>query len=118
MSVTTAAGVFGRPSRQRLLELQKLSCEIFQTTFNPTNQRTGSKILSKRLIGPTVANYYGNPDFLKFKDVAKLYKNEDFKLVDPREEYRLNLAASRKRRGKGAPTKKKEASSKDGKKKK
>ncbi|ANZ76519.1 BA75_04024T0 [Komagataella pastoris] len=109
---------FPKPSRRRLLELQKLSCEIFNTTFNPTNQRTGAKILRQPLKGTTVANYYGDPDFLKFKDVQKIYKFQEFGLINEEEEYRLMVNASRRRRGKGAPPKKKEASSSDGKKKK
>merc|ERR1712000_617893 len=45
-------------SRGRLLELAKLQCSIFSTTFNPNQQRLGNKILRARLRGPALAAYY------------------------------------------------------------
>lgn len=96
-------------SKARLLKVAEISAKIFDQNFNPTNARTGSKILSQRLKGPTIAGYYGNPDFLKFRHLKTLYPG--FQFVDLEEEYRLSMVEARKRRGKGAPKKKKEASS-------
>lgn len=95
--------------KSRLLKLAEVSAKIFDQNFNPTNARTGAKILSQRLKGPSIAKYYGNPDFLKFKHLKKLYPGMNF--VDEEEQYRLTMIDLRKRRGKGAPTKKREASS-------
>lgn len=103
-------------SKARLLKVAELSAKIFDQNFNPTNVRTGAKILSKRLKGQTLAGYYGNPDTLKFKNLKTLYPG--IKFVDPEEEYRLSMVEVRKRRGKGAPTKTKESSGDKGKSKK
>lgn len=94
--------------KSRLLKIANLSAKIFDENFNPTATRTGSKILSKRLKGPSIVGYYGNPDFLKFKHLKTLYPG--FSFADQQEEYRLLMNEARKRRGKGAPAKKKEAS--------
>ncbi|EDO17936.1 hypothetical protein Kpol_1010p52 [Vanderwaltozyma polyspora DSM 70294] len=99
-------------SKQRLLKIAELSAKIFDQNFNPSGARTGSKILSTRLKGASIASYYGNPDVLKFKHMKTLYP--DMKFTDAEEEYRLSMVEARKRRGKGTPTKKKSA---DGKKK-
>lgn len=102
--------------KSRLLKLAEVSAKIFDQNFNPTAARTGSKILSKRLKGDSIASYYGNPDFLKFKHLKALYPG--FNFVDQEEEYRITMNEARKRRGKGAPAKKKEASNVKGKNKK
>lgn len=89
--------------KQRLLKLYKLSASIFNQNFNPNNVRDGTKFLTKRLKGPTLASYYGNKDFLTFSNLKTLFPLTNF--VDPDEEYRLNKVESLKRRGKGAPKK-------------
>lgn len=96
-------------SKERFLKVAELSAKIFDQNFNPSGVRTGSQILAKRLKGPTVANYYGDPDLLRFRHLRTLYPG--FKFADLDEEYRLTMLEARKRRGKGAPKKKKEASS-------
>ena len=88
---------------ERLLKLYELSAKIFDQNFNPTGVRTGSHILSKRLKGPSVASYYGNPDWIKFKNLSTLFPDVHF--VDPVEQYRLDKVSDLKRRGKGAPKK-------------
>lgn len=93
--------------KQRLLKLYELSAKIFDQNFNPTSARTGSQILAKRLKGPVVAGYYGNPDWIKFKHLSTLFPDTEF--VDPEEQYRLNKVSGLKRRGKGAPKKMKKA---------
>lgn len=93
----------------RLLKLYEVSAKIFDQNFNPTGIRTGSKILSRRLKGPSVASYYGNPDFIKFKHLKTLFPESDF--FDPEEQYRVVRLESLKRRGKGAPKKTKKGDS-------
>ncbi|ODQ66640.1 hypothetical protein NADFUDRAFT_46050 [Nadsonia fulvescens var. elongata DSM 6958] len=46
------------PTRNKLLELYKLSCNIFSQTFNPNNTRTGASALRGKLKGPALQNYY------------------------------------------------------------
>ncbi|CCE64307.1 hypothetical protein TPHA_0H00990 [Tetrapisispora phaffii CBS 4417] len=97
-------------SRGKLQKVAELSAKIFDQVYNPTNVRTGNKILSKRLKGPSIKQYYGNPDVLKFKHMKTLYP--DMKFTDPDEEYRLSMVELRKRRGKGTPAKAKAPSDK------
>ncbi|QLG73049.1 hypothetical protein HG535_0E01330 [Zygotorulaspora mrakii] len=94
-------------SKTRLLKVAEVSAKIFDQNFNPNGIRTGSKIISQRLKGSTIAGYYGDPDFLKFKHLKALYPG--FQFCDLDEEYRLTMIEARKRRGKGAPKKLKEA---------
>ncbi|SCU99322.1 LADA_0H18998g1_1 [Lachancea dasiensis] len=94
--------------KHRLQEVAALSAKIFKQNFNPTAARNGGKILAQRLRGPSLANYYGNPDFVKFKHLKTLYPG--FTFADQEEDYRLLMNEAKKRRGKGAPAKKKEAS--------
>lgn len=54
--------------------------------------RTGSKILTKRLKGDNIKQYYGNPDMIRFKDLRSLYPTIDW--VDPQEVYRLRINQS------------------------
>lgn len=95
--------------KDRILKVAQISAKIFDQHFNPLAVRTGSKILSSRLKGKSISSYYGNPDFIKFKHLKKIYPG--FNFVDEEEEYRLSMIELRKRRGKGAPPKKKEKSS-------
>ena len=102
--------------KERLAKLAELSAKIFQQNYNPSGVRTGTKILSRRLKGPSVAAYYGNPDLLKFKHLKTLFPDSEF--IDEEEQYRLSKVEGLKRRGKGAPKKtKKNASSGKSKKK-
>lgn len=93
--------------KARLLKLAEISAKIFDQSFNPSGVRTGSKVLSRRLKGPSVAGYYGNPDFLKFKHLKTLFPDTSF--IDEQEEYRLSKIEGLKRRGKGAPKKMKKS---------
>jgi small subunit ribosomal protein S33 len=104
------------PAKARLQEVLKLQSKIFHQTYNPTKIRTGSKYLTQKLKGDTIKDYYGPTEFLKMKDLRRMFPLYDF--VDPAEEYRLDILKSRKRRGKGAPTKIREAPSDNKKKKK
>ena len=94
------------PSRQRLLEVKKLTADIFDAHWNPDRTRNGAKILRAKLKGPEVAAYYGvNDSMPTFNDFKKWFP--ELKLVDPKEAYRLKMVEDRKKRSKGAPKKKK-----------
>jgi len=80
------------PSKSKLLELTKLQCKIFNQNFNPTLQRTGSKILTKKLKGDTIKSYYGPTDFPKFKDLKSMFPALRF--TDPDQKYRLRINAA------------------------
>ncbi|PIA98109.1 Mitochondrial 37S ribosomal protein S27 [Cercospora beticola] len=90
--------------RSRLLDLMKAQCRIFNTTFNPTAQRLGNKILRQRLKGPSLAAYYPRR-VATFVDLKRLYPG--YELYDDFEEDRLEHLQIAKSRGKGAPKKKK-----------
>lgn len=85
----------------RLAVLNRLRCEIFQTSYNPTSVRTGAKYLRARLRGPSMVQYY--PEELT---VAKFNRMPGaFKIQDWAEYQRLADVEEKKRRGKGAPKK-------------
>ncbi|KAH9958516.1 mitochondrial ribosomal subunit S27-domain-containing protein [Lactifluus volemus] len=89
----------------RLAVLTRLRSVIFQTSYNPTSQRTGAKYLKRRLRGPSMNDYY--PYQLSISAINKEFKGLD--LVDEDEEQRLQDVADKKKRGKGAPKKAKSA---------
>ncbi|KAF7370827.1 Mitochondrial 37S ribosomal protein S27 [Mycena sanguinolenta] len=85
----------------RLKALTRLQCEIFQTSYNPQNLRTGAKYLRKHLRGPAMVKYY--PEVVNVAAIAREFPKMG--LVDPKEAQRLADVEDRKRRGKGAPKK-------------
>jgi hypothetical protein len=89
----------------RLAALTRLRSVVFQTSYNPTSQRTGAKYLKRRLRGPSMIEYY--PNQLSFSALNKEFPGLD--LVDECEEQRLQDVADKKKRGKGAPKKAKSA---------
>ena len=89
----------------RLAALTRLRSVIFQTSYNPTSQRTGAKYLKRRLRGPSMVNYY--PQQLSISALNKEFQGLD--LIDEDEEQRLQDVADKKKRGKGAPKKAKSA---------
>ncbi|KAI4184116.1 MAG: hypothetical protein L6R41_004970 [Letrouitia leprolyta] len=96
--------------RSRILDLMKVQCRIFSSTFNPERLRTGNKVLRGRLKGPSVAAYYPRR-VVTFKDLRNLFP--DLETWDDDEEDRLEnvslyeeLTIALKARGKGAPKKK------------
>ena len=93
-------------SKVRLLN--RLRCQIFQTSYNPTSVRTGAKYLRERLHGPALVKYYPENDGLSIAKLNKKYPG--WNLVDVDEVVRLNDIEELKARGKGAP---KKARSKD-----
>ncbi|CAK3828056.1 mitochondral 37S ribosomal S27 [Lecanosticta acicola] len=102
--------------RHRILDLMKVQCRIFNTTFNPTCQRLGNKILRQHLRGPALSTYYPRR-VATFKTLKQLYPGVE--MYDEVEEDRLEHIAIAKSRGKGAPKKKKSAAeSRKGQKKK
>ncbi|KAJ9095454.1 hypothetical protein QFC19_007564 [Naganishia cerealis] len=95
----------GLPSKTRLMEVKKLTADIFQNQWNPNRVRNGAKVLRAPLKGPQVASYYGNNDDMPtFKDFKEWFP--ELQLTDPKEEYRLKMVRDRKKRNKGAPKKK------------
>jgi len=89
----------------RLAALNRLRCSIFQTSYNPTGQRTGAKYLRARLRGPSMIKYY--PEKMDFARIIR--ENPELELVNHVERQRLADVADRKKRGKGAPKKAKRA---------
>ncbi|GME71799.1 unnamed protein product [[Candida] boidinii] len=102
----------------KLHKLEQLQCQIFRTTFNPTKQKTGAKILSAPLKGQTLANYYGPSDFPTHAKLSKAWATSEYEILNEEEEYRVERVEDLKRRGKGAPKKQREAPSAKGKGKK
>jgi len=80
----------------------QLSASIFNTTFNPSNIRTGNKILRQRLKGTTLAEYYP-PRVVTIRDMRRLWP--EMKIPDEDEETRVASVERTKARGKGAPKK-------------
>ncbi|KAL6704595.1 hypothetical protein ACN47E_008105 [Coniothyrium glycines] len=92
--------------RQRMLDLLRVQCKVFATTYNPQRLRLGSRILHQRLKGPSVASYYP-PRIGTISQLRSLYPENE--LIDEDEEdwiEHLNVAKSR---GKGPPKKKRTA---------
>ncbi|PQE12861.1 Ribosomal S27 mitochondrial protein [Rutstroemia sp. NJR-2017a WRK4] len=94
--------------RSRLLDLMKVQCKIFSTTFNPEGLRTGNKILRQRLKGPALAEYYPRR-MATIKDLQKAYEKHGVETYDDDEEDRFEHITILKARGKGAPKKKRTA---------
>ncbi|KAL5119033.1 hypothetical protein ACEQ8H_002957 [Pleosporales sp. CAS-2024a] len=92
--------------RQRILELMRVSCRVFSTTFNPDRLRLGSRILHQRLKGPSVASYYP-PRIGTVAQLRSLYPDND--IMDEKEEDWLESLGVARSRGKGTPKKKRTA---------
>jgi small subunit ribosomal protein S33 len=89
----------------RIAALTRLRSVVFQTSYNPTSQRTGAKYLKRRLRGPAMVDYY--PQQLSIAALNTQFKG--LNLIDEDEEQRLQDVADKKKRGKGAPKKAKSA---------
>ncbi|KAH9961012.1 mitochondrial ribosomal subunit S27-domain-containing protein [Russula dissimulans] len=89
----------------RLAALTRLRSVVFQTSYNPTSQRTGAKYLKRRLRGPSMVEYY--PTQLSISSINREFQG--LNLIDEDEEQRLQDVADKKKRGKGAPKKAKSA---------
>ncbi|KAI1610185.1 mitochondrial ribosomal subunit S27-domain-containing protein [Exophiala viscosa] len=96
------------PTRGRLLELTKLQCSLFSTTFNPNQQRLGNKILRQRLRGPALAAYYPRRS-TTIEDMLNEFKRFDLEGSNEDEDDRFETIQIAKLRGKGAPKKKRTA---------
>jgi len=84
-------------------DLQRAQCRIFNTTFNPTHERIGGKILRQRLKGSILAQYYP-PRVRPIQELRKAFP--DWEVWDEKEAIREDGIEKRKKRGKGAPKKK------------
>ncbi|KAF4303619.1 Ribosomal protein S27/S33 mitochondrial [Botryosphaeria dothidea] len=89
--------------RSRVIDLLRAQCKVFNTVFNPTGARLGTKVLRERLKGPSVASYYPRR-IGTFNDLAKLYP--EWEGLDVVEWDRQEKVAALKARGKGTPKKK------------
>jgi small subunit ribosomal protein S33 len=90
------------PSKTRLAQLAQLSAKLFNNVYNPTGERTGNKILRKRLIGPTVVGWYPKR-IITLREITDAFPG--MKLINQEEKLRLEEITKRKKRGKGAPKK-------------
>jgi hypothetical protein len=85
----------------RRLALDKIISNIFKTKL-PTIERDGTKFL-KPLIGPKILNYY--PERFDLPKVRHELSGVKMDKITEDEGYRVWIADSRRRRGKGAPKK-------------
>jgi len=92
--------------RSRIIDLLKVQCGIFHTTFNPDRLRLGTKILHQRLRGSAVASYYPRR-IGTTQDLRRLYP--DFDVVDEQEDDWLEKMKVAKIKGKAPPKKKRTA---------
>lgn len=93
-------------SPSRMLALLRLRSSIFQTSFNPTNIRTGAKYFRARLRGPSLVKYYP-----RVMDLARIQREHpELEYVYAKEEQRFIDVEERKKRGKGTPKKAKDKS--------
>ncbi|KAF2181858.1 cora-domain-containing protein [Zopfia rhizophila CBS 207.26] len=97
--------------RSRVLDLMKVQCHIFNTTFNPNRLRLGTKILHERLKGPSVASYYP-PRIGTVKQLRRLYP--EYEIWDDKEQDWLEHMQIARSRGKAPPKKKRTAAGKWG----
>ncbi|KAF2484664.1 mitochondrial ribosomal subunit S27-domain-containing protein [Neohortaea acidophila] len=93
-------------ARNRVVDLMKVQCRIFNTIFNPTGERLGNKVLRARLKGPALASYYPRR-VATFKDLQNNYP--EWQMYNEKEEDRLEHIQVLKAKGKGAPKKKRTA---------
>ncbi|KAK9479947.1 mitochondrial ribosomal subunit S27-domain-containing protein [Lipomyces japonicus] len=88
------------PSKARLHQLLRLSCQVFETVYNPSAVRNGNKVLRKQLAGPALAGYYPTrPPNARFRNVRTAF--ESFEFFDEDEEHRFEMLDVKRRRGKG-----------------
>ncbi|KAJ3577817.1 hypothetical protein NPX13_g2746 [Xylaria arbuscula] len=73
--------------RARLLDLMKVQCQIFSTTFNPEGIRMGNKILRQRLRGPSLAKYYP-PKGPTINTLEKEFRSMGLETLDEEEDDR------------------------------
>ena len=73
-----------------LQTLRQTQSRIFNTIYNPTQARTGAKILRQRLKGPSLAAYYPRR-VATFKDLERHYP--EYEMLDEFEEERVESVA-------------------------
>ncbi len=99
------------PSSSGVSALKALQCKVFGTTYNPTQARTGAKVLRQRLQGPSMLAYY--PPTVNLRAIEKLAPGLG-RLQDVREIQREKDVERKKMLGKGPPKKGKSAPHNDG----
>lgn len=91
----------GVPAKS-LAALNALRCQVFGTSYNPNNVRTGAKYLKKSLVGSAMLSYY--PPQLHLSSLS--IGGENFaKLIHPKESQRWKDVARKRLIGKGPPKK-------------
>lgn len=96
----------GIPCKNRLNEIEAIRKKLLNYLYKPENSRDGFKILNQKLKGPIVSQYYGSNDSVPtFDDFKEWFPH--LKLIDPKEDFRLKMLESRRKRNKTAPLKKK-----------
>ncbi|KAH7122770.1 mitochondrial ribosomal protein-like protein of the small subunit [Dendryphion nanum] len=93
-------------ARTRVLDLMKVQCRVFNTTFNPNRLRMGTAILHQRLKGAAVASYYP-PRIGTLKHLRALYPYNE--IWDEKEEDWIEKQIIARSRGKTPPKKKRTA---------
>lgn len=100
------ASVATAVAKTRLQTLAQLTAKVFGNAYNPSNQRTGNKILNARLIGPTVLSYYPDNKGREMRLLKKITREfPELELVNVAEQERWEEVDRRRRRGKGPPQK-------------
>lgn len=90
--------------RARLLDLMKVQCNVFSTTYNPEGIRMGNKILRQRLKGAALASYYPKR-LVTFRDLKNTFAPE-LSVLDWEDVDRLEHLDGLRSRGKGSAKKK------------
>lgn len=85
-----------------LAALNALRCQVFGTTYNPNNVRTGAKYLKKALVGDAMLKYY--PPQVKLSSIRAVIP-EMPSLMLPEEFQRLKDVDRKRMLGKGPPKK-------------
>lgn len=89
-------------STKSLAALNALRCQVFGTTYNPNNVRTGAKFLKKSLVGDPMLKYYPP----QFKLSSFFGQEQAFaKLIHPAETQRWRDVERKRAIGKGPPKK-------------
>ncbi|EPE07428.1 mitochondral 37s ribosomal protein [Ophiostoma piceae UAMH 11346] len=96
--------------RTRLLDLMKVQCNVFATSYNPEGIRMGNKILRQRLRGAAMASYYPKRA-VTFRDLKDTFA-PDLHFMNWEDIDRLEHLDGVRSRGKGSAKRKAEAGKK------
>ncbi|KAJ1510076.1 mitochondral 37S ribosomal protein S27 [Coelomomyces lativittatus] len=91
-------------SSTRLVQLQKLHCQLFQKVYSPPGQRTGFRMLSAPLKADALIRYYPYEP-ISIRKVNEALAPMNLEVYDQNRVVRLEKLKKLKERGKGAPVK-------------